>query len=63
MDLEKIYNACMVRGIQQKQKEFMDFVWEKIEKHEKEAKAEQERIEKIQQKMLEEEAKKEALRK
>ena len=26
MDLEKIYNACMVRGIQQKQKEFTELM-------------------------------------
>ena len=26
MNLEKIYNACMVRGIQQKQKEFTELM-------------------------------------
>lgn len=36
-------------------KEFLDFVWEKIEKHEEDVKKEEERIKKIQEEILKKE--------
>lgn len=37
-------------------KEFLEFVWEKIEKHEEEAKKEAERVKKLQEEIMKKEA-------